>query len=223
MRLIFLGPPGSGKGTYASRMAPQLGIAHIATGDIFREVLATGTMFGKKVPEDLVEKVKIIVTGNLVPDEIVNEIIEERLRQPDCVKGFIFDGYPRTLPQAESLQKTAKIDAVINLQVPDNVIIERLSGRRTCQKCKAIYHIKYLLPKKPGICDKCGSELYQRKDDTPEVIKERLKVYEKQTEPLIKHYTKMGLLANVVCKRADIPPEEMIEKIYKTLRKLGLY
>lgn len=218
-----MGPPGSGKGTYASRIAPQVGIVHIATGDIFREVLASGTMFGRKVPEDLVEKVKTILTGNLVSDEIVDKIIEERLQQSDCVNGFIFDGYPRTLPQAESLEKMAKIDAVINLQVPDEVIIARLSGRRTCKECRAIYHIKYLMPKKPGICDRCGGELYQRKDDTPEVIKERLKVYEKQTEPLIKYYTKNGLLANVVCKRADIPPEEMVEKIYETLRKLGLY
>lgn len=214
MRLIFFGPPGSGKGTYASKISSQLGIAHIATGDIFREAIASKDELGKKVENYL-------KSGKLVPDEIVIEIIKERIKRKDCEKGFIFDGYPRTIAQAKALDEITTIDAVINLKVSEKIIIDRLSGRRICAECGAIYHIKYVLPKKQGVCDRCGGKLYQRKDDTPAVIKERLNVYARQTEPLIKYYKDRKLLIDVECKE-EVKPEDMVKRIYKVLEGLRL-
>jgi adenylate kinase len=213
MRLIIFGPPGSGKGTYALRLEPKLNIVKISTGDIFREAVKQNTPLGKKVSGYLER-------GELVPDDITIEVLKEKIE--GIKNGFILDGYPRTLNQAEALEKITNIDAVINLIVPDSVIIERLSTRRVCKRCGEIYNIKYLKPKVPGVCDKCGGELYQRNDDKPEVIKQRLKTYEKQSKPLIDYYKKRIPFANVGCDRADIPPEVIVEKILKELKKLNL-
>jgi adenylate kinase len=216
MNLIIFGPPGSGKGTYASRLEPTLGIKAIAMGDIFREAIKQGTPLGKKVE-------KYLNSGQLVPDDTVIEVLKERTSRKDCEKGFILDGFPRTIEQAKALAKIAKIDAIINLQVPDWIIIERLSSRRICKNCGAVYNIHFLKPKTEGICDKCGGPLYQRQDDTEKVIKERIKVYEKQTQPLIQYYKGKVPFVNFECKTLDIPPENAVAHILNGLRKIGFY
>ena len=213
MKLVIFGPPGSGKGTYASRLKSKLNIATISTGDIFREAVKQGTELGKKVKEYL-------DSGQLVPDETVIEAVRNRIAKPDCEKGFILDGFPRTVEQAKALETAVKIDAVINLLVSEEIIIERLSNRRTCKNCGEIYNLKTLKPKKEGICDKCGGPLIQRKDDTISVIKERFQVFEIQTRPLIKHYKNKTPLVNIVCNR--LPPENVIEQIIRELKKLDL-
>ena len=192
MNLIFLGPPGSGKGTQAKMLVDKYGIPQISTGDILREAVKEGTPLGK-------EAKKYMDEGKLVPDEVVVGIVRERLKEPDCTKGFILDGFPRTIPQAEALDKTLQemgkgIDHVLSLEVDREELVRRLSGRRTCKKCGAMYHIIFDPPKKEGICDRCGGELYQRDDDKEETIRERLRVYEEQTAPLIEYYRKKGLL-----------------------------
>jgi adenylate kinase len=212
MRLIIFGPPGSGKGTYSSRIAPKLNIPHISTGDIFREIAKSETPLGKEVA-------KYLGKGELVPDKIVIEILKERINKEDCKNGFILDGYPRTIPQAEALEKMVKIDKIINLIVPEDVIIQRLSTRRICKRCGSIFNIKTLPPKKEGICDHCGGELYQREDDKPEVIRERLQVYQKQTEPLLRFYEGKIPIINIECNSPDIPPEIMVNRILDELRK----
>jgi len=195
MIIVLFGPPGAGKGTQAVRISEMLSIPHIATGDIFREAVKKRTELGKKA-EEYMKK------GELVPDEIVNGIVRERISQPDCSNGFILDGYPRTLNQAEALDKmlaemNRKVDLVLNIEASEENIIKRLSNRRVCKKCGAVYHLITNPPKKDGICDKCGGELYQREDDKEEVIRNRLKVYHKQTEPIIKYYEEKGVLVNI--------------------------
>ena len=212
MRLVMLGPPGSGKGTYASRISPKLGVPMISTGDLCREEAAKGTELGKRIK-------KIMDAGGLQPDEVIIKMLKHRLEQPDAKKGFILDGFPRTLEQAKALEGITKIDAVINLVVPDRVIIARLSARRQCRKCGAIYNVLFLKPKKEGICDKCGGELYQRDDDKPEAIKERLKLYEEKTAPLINYYKERGLKIDISCNSVDIPPEVQVDKIMKALKE----
>ena len=212
MKIVMLGPPGAGKGTYASRLTLKLGIPHISTGDMVREEIKKQTDLGRKIRE-------YSDRGALVPDEIIIKLLAERLKKPDCAKGFILDGFPRTINQAEALEKIAKIDLVINLNVPDDVIITRLSNRLICSKCGAIYNLLTLKPKKEGICDECGGKLYQREDDRPEVIKERLNVYRKQTEPLIEYYSKKGLLRNISCNNIMTPPEVMVEKIIEIIKE----
>lgn len=192
MNLIFLGPPGSGKGTQAKMLVDKYGIPQISTGDILREAVKEGTPLGK-------EAKKYMDEGKLVPDEVVVGIVRERLKEPDCTKGFILDGFPRTIPQAEALDKTLQemgkgIDHVLSLEVDREELVRRLSGRRTCKKCGAMYHIIFDPPKKDGVCDRCDGELYQRDDDKEETIRERLRVYEEQTAPLIEYYRKKGLL-----------------------------
>ena len=204
--MILLGPPGAGKGTYASRLTAILGIPHISTGDIVRDEIKAQTELGNAIRE-------YSDKGELVPDETIIKLLAKRLRTPDCERGFILDGFPRTIKQAEALDKISKIDLVINLNVPDDIIITRLSNRLTCKKCGTIYNKLTLKPKKDNICDECGGELYQREDDKPEVIQERLNVYRKKTEPLIEYYKKKNLLKDVSCDDLMTPPEVIVEKI----------
>ena len=191
MNLIFLGAPGAGKGTQAEVVSEHLRIPTISTGNIIREALKSGTEMGLKAKE-------FIESGKLVPDEVVIGIIKDRLVQPDCSDGFILDGFPRTIPQAEALDRMGIIiDRVIDIEVADEVIAQRVSGRRVCPKCGSSYHIDYKKPAVDGICDRCGDALVQRKDDLPETVKERLAVYHEQTEPLKSYYDKCGKLVIV--------------------------
>jgi len=206
MKIIFLGPPGAGKGTYASRLTTTLKLPHISSGDMVRDEIKAQTQLGNLMK-------KYSDKGKLGPDEIMIKILAKRLRKPDCNKGCILDGFPRTIKQAEALEKIVKIDLVINLNVPDDIIITRLSNRLTCKKCGTIYNRLTLKPKKDNICDKCGGELYQREDDKPKVIQERLNVYRKKTEPLIEYYQKKDLLKNVSCNDLMTPPEVIVKKI----------
>jgi len=206
MKIILLGPPGAGKGTYASRLTPTLKLPHISSGNMVRQEIKAQTQLGNLMKE-------YSDKGKLGPDEIMIKILAKRLKKPDCKKGCILDGFPRTIKQAEALEKIMKIDLVINLNVPDQIIITRLSNRLICKKCGTIYNKLTLKPKKDNICDECGGELYQREDDKPEVIQERLNVYRKKTEPLIEYYKKKNLLKNVSCDDLMIPPEVIVEKI----------
>ncbi len=215
MQLVLLGPPGSGKGTYASRLNIRLGVPHISTGDIVRDEIKAGTELGKQIR-------RYSDRGELVPDEIIIEMLQDRLDRPDCAKGFILDGFPRTIPQADALGKIAEIDLVINLNVPDEIIIERLSNRLVCRRCGAIFNTLTLKPKKELVCDECGGELYTRDDDRPEVIKERLNVYRRETAPLIEHYKNKELLKDVYCDDLKTPPEVIVERIISIVNDLGL-
>ncbi len=212
MNLIFLGPPGVGKGTYADMISKILKIPHISTGDIFRDEIKKGTELGKLVKQ-YVEK------GELVPDEIVIEVVRRRLSMEDCKKGFILDGYPRTLKQAIELDKIVKVDLAIHFVAPEEVIIERISGRRICRRCGAIYHIKFMPPKKPGICDRCGGPLYQREDDKPEVVRHRLKVYYERFKPILEYYKNKGILVEV---NAGRKAEEVVKDVLKILKEKGI-
>ena len=191
MNLILLGAPGAGKGTQAEVICEHLHIPAVSTGNMMREALKNGTEMGLRAKSYMEE-------GKLVPDEVVIGIIKDRLQQDDCKGGFILDGFPRTIPQAEALDKMGiVIDKVIDIEVPDEKIVERMSGRRVCESCGASYHLLYKKPEKEGVCGKCGGALVQRKDDHPDTVKERLKVYHEQTEPLKAYYEKQGKLAVV--------------------------
>ncbi|MGI6264122.1 MAG: adenylate kinase [Acutalibacteraceae bacterium] len=188
MKLILLGAPGAGKGTQAEVISEHLHIPTISTGNIIREALKSGTEMGLKAKE-------FIESGKLVPDDVVIGIIQERLEKADCQHGFILDGFPRTIPQAEALDRMGVIiDRVIDIEVEDDVIARRVSGRRVCQGCGASYHVDYKKPAKEGVCDRCGDTLVQRKDDHPDTVKERLQVYHDQTEPLKNYYARQGKL-----------------------------
>lgn len=191
MNLILLGAPGAGKGTHAEILTKQLNIPSVSTGNIIREALKSGTEVGKRAKS-------YADSGRLVPDDIVIEIIKERLAKGDCKNGFILDGFPRTIPQAEALDKMGvKIDKVLNLEVSEDLIMQRLSGRRVCEDCGASYNIFTKKPKVEGKCDLCKGTLVQRKDDEPQTVKERLKVYHEQTQPLVGYYEKQGKLRNI--------------------------
>jgi len=217
MRIVILGPPGSGKGTYSSRLATKLGVPHISTGDIFREEIKNGSELGRSISS-------YVSNGKLVPDDIVNRVMEKRLSREDCKKGFILDGYPRTINQAEFLEKFSKIDVVINLNVPDEVIVRRLSSRLICRKCGAVYNRITLPPKVNGVCDRCGGELYQREDDRPEVIRERIGIYKKEVAPLLEHYRKAGVVFDFFYEPdesgRDASPDSVVEKIIKALKEI---
>jgi len=195
MKIIMLGAPGAGKGTKAKKIAEKYQIPHVSTGDIFRSNIKEGTQLGRKAKEYMDQ-------GALVPDELTIGMLMDRIQQEDCKNGYVLDGFPRTIPQAESLQKAItemgqKIDFAINVDVPDENIISRMSGRRACISCGATYHIVYNPSKVAGICDVCGSELVLRDDDKPETVKKRLAVYHDQTRPLIDYYKEAGVLVNV--------------------------
>jgi len=214
MNIILLGPPGAGKGTQAKTLAKNLGIAHISTGDILRQNVANGTELGKQA-KDYMNK------GLLVPDELVTKMVISRINEPDTKKGFILDGYPRNLKQAEALdkllnEKNIKIDFVIDLVTKEEVIIQRLSGRLACKGCSGNYHITNMPPKKQMICDLCGSELYQRADDKEETIRKRLEVYLKESAPLIEYYQAKKSLQRV---SADEEAGVVLDKIIRLVGK----
>ena len=195
MKIVMLGAPGAGKGTQAKMIASKYQIPHISTGDIFRANIKNGTELGKKAKTYMDQ-------GLLVPDELVCDLVVDRVQQDDCKKGYILDGFPRTIPQAESLDAALSrlgeaVDYAINVEVPDENIVKRMGGRRACVGCGATYHLVYAAPKKEGICDNCGAELILRDDDKPETVQKRLGVYHEQTQPLIDYYTKKGILKEV--------------------------
>lgn len=195
MKIVMLGAPGAGKGTQAKRLAAKYGIPHISTGDIFRANIKNGTELGKKA--------KIYMDqGLLVPDELVVDLVIDRFKEPDCEKGYVLDGFPRTIPQAKALDEAlAKnndgLEHAIDVDVPDENIIRRMSGRRACIGCGATYHVVTIPPKKDGVCDNCGAELVLREDDKPETVEKRLMVYHEQTQPLIDYYQGKGILKSV--------------------------
>ena len=219
MIIIMLGAPGTGKGTVAGLLQEKLGIKQVSTGDIFRKNIKEGTELGK-----LAEK--YISKGNLVPDDVTVKVVEDRLNEPDVESGIILDGFPRTVKQAEELDKILerkgkKVDKVINLTTPDEEIIERIVNRRVCsnQECKAVYNLILNPPKKDGICDKCGSELVTRKDDTEETVRARLKNYFEQTSPLVEYYEKQGvLLTELVSKSINKLGKDVAEEIAEILK-----
>ncbi len=204
MNLIFLGPPGAGKGTLAARVKEAYSIPHISTGDLFRDAIRNETELGKRVKA-------ILDSGDLVPDEVTVEMVRRRLQEKDAQNGFILDGFPRTIGQAESLEDFARIDAVINLIVEKDLLITRLSGRRIAKQSGRVYHIHYNPPKVQGKCDETGEKLIQRPDDKPEAIENRLEVYRTQTEPLIAFYREKNILHDV-----DASPSP--EAVYDSLR-----
>ena len=195
MKIIMLGAPGAGKGTQAKKIAEKYSIPHISTGDIFRANIKNNTELGQKA-KTYMDK------GELVPDELVVDLIMDRFKEADCANGYVLDGFPRTIPQAECLTEAlnklgSKVDYAIDVDVPDENIVKRMGGRRACVGCGATYHLVYAAPKKDGICDVCGGELILRDDDKPETVEKRLHVYHDQTQPLIDYYTKAGILKSV--------------------------
>ena len=212
MKIIMLGAPGAGKGTQAKKIAEKYQIPHISTGDIFRANIKEGTELGMKAKAYMDQ-------GGLVPDELTIGMLMDRIQKDDCKNGYVLDGFPRTIPQAESLtnalnERNQKIDYAVNVDVPDENIINRMSGRRACLSCGATYHIVYNPPKKEGICDVCGQQLVLRDDDKPETVKKRLDVYHDQTQPLIEYYKKAGVLAEV---DGTLDMEEVFQAIVRIL------
>jgi len=210
MRLIFLGAPGAGKGTLATAISKRHELPQISTGDIFREAVKNETELGRKVRG-------IMERGELVPDQLTVELVRERLSRPDVREGYILDGFPRTIPQAEALAGFQTIDRVINFRIDEEVVVRRLSGRRVCRSCGAIYHVDNMPPKRENLCDRCGGELYIRDDDTIEAIRKRLEVYERQTEPLIAYYRERELLRDIDSSRSVEHSQAQIEEILSAL------
>ncbi|MDY6794484.1 MAG: adenylate kinase [Actinomycetota bacterium] len=212
MNMVLLGPPGAGKGTQAERISDLYGIPHISTGDIFRENIKKGTPLGLKAKEYMDK-------GELVPDELVIDIVEDRLSRPDCEKGFILDGFPRTVAQADALKLILSdmgrpLDDVLNIQVPDKTVMDRLTARRTCRSCGTIFHLRFNPPEREGICDACGGALYCRDDDSDETVKARLEEYKAKTQPLIDYYREEGLLRDI---DGDCGMEEVMEAVREVL------
>lgn len=205
-KVLLMGPQGAGKGTVAALLKEKLNLPHISIGDIFRETVKSNSPLGTKLKE-------IMEKGELVPLEITGQMLKERLLQSDCAKGYLLDGYPRNLEQAEVLDEIEKIDKVIVMEIDRQVSLDRLTTRRQCKKCSAIFNIKSMPPKKEGICDACGGELYQREDDKEEAIIKRLEIYEKETAPLVKRYEKIVLKVD-----ASLPIKQVEEIILKALK-----
>ncbi len=215
MRLVLLGAPGAGKGTLAKDLVNHLNIPHISTGDMFREAVAAGTELGRKVQS-------IIQSGALVPDEIVNQVVEERLKKDDCRSGFIFDGYPRTVPQAVALDEilskiSAKLDAVISLEISEEVVVKRLTNRRVCPKCSRIYNMISMPPKNDELCDDCQVKVVVRDDDREEVVRRRYRLYHELTEPLVDYYRKKGILIQV---NSEVDHQDLVKKVLDRLEKV---
>ncbi len=189
-KVVFLGAPGTGKGTQAKKLSAKYGLPHISTGDILRNAVKSGTALGLKAKA-------IMERGDLVPDDVMMGIIKERLAEPDCVKGFLLDGFPRTIVQAEAFDRLLSVNCAIQLDVPDDVLVKRLVLRRTCPSCGAMYHLEFHPPKVDTLCDKCGVTLVQREDDREDVVKSRLRVYVEKTEPLVGYYREKGVLYSV--------------------------
>lgn len=206
MKLIFLGPPGAGKGTQAARFAARYGIAHISTGDMLRAELRAGTPLGQQAQG-------YMNRGELVPDEVILGMVQSRIGQADCANGFLFDGFPRTVAQADALAALCAVDRVVNIDVPQERLVARISGRRMCPDCGAAYHVT---THPDGRCDKCGGALYQREDDREETVRNRLRVYEEQTQPLIEYYAARGLLVTV---NGDESIERVTEAIAQAVER----
>jgi adenylate kinase len=216
MEFIMLGPPGSGKGTCASKLESILNIPAISTGDLFREIMKDHTKMARRIE-------KYLNQGCLVPDETVMQIMRKRLRKLDCKKGFILDGFPRTIKQARALEKIVNIDAIISLSVPEEIIVERLSSRLICKDCGEIYSLKIMKNCETNlICEKCGGSLIRRKDDMPQVIKERIQIYSNQTKPLEEYYRTRIPIVNLECNNVETTPEDLTKQILAELKKLGL-
>ncbi len=204
---VFLGPQGSGKGTVIGKIKDKFGVPHISTGDMFREALKEGTEFGRKAQE-------YMNRGDLVPDDVTCGMVKERIARPDCENGFMLDGFPRNLKQAQALSGITTIHTAVLIDVPEEVSLERLSGRRQCRECGAIFHLKFVPPKVDGVCDKCGGQLYQRDDDKPEAIKERLAIYREETMPVVSYYEDAGVLLKVDGSAApDDVAKEILDKL----------
>ena len=206
--VVFLGPQGSGKGTVIGKIKDQYEVPHISTGDMFREALKEGTEFGKKAQQ-------YMNRGELVPDDVTCGMVQERIARGDCANGFMLDGFPRNLSQAEALSKITSIDSTVLIDVPEEVSLERLSGRRQCRDCSTIFHLIFVPPKQDGVCDKCGGELYQRDHDKPEAIKERLAIYHSETMPIVDYYKTAGVLVTV---DGSGTPDDVVARV---LEKLG--
>ncbi len=216
MRVVLVGAPGSGKGTQAKFLAKHFGIPQISTGDIFRANITASTELGRRAKH-------YMDAGDLVPDEVTIAIVRARLAEADAVPGFLLDGFPRTVPQAEALQHILHeleipLDAVLELQIDDDEVVRRLSGRRTCRKCGHIWHVEFDPPTTPGLCDVCGSELFQRDDDLPDTVRRRLEVYAEQTEPLVGFYAAAGLLRTIA---AHGPVDDITERAIEALESAG--
>lgn len=216
MIVVLMGPPGAGKGTQAANLADRLGLVHVASGDLFREALDEGTPLGLQAKA-------YMERGELVPDDIVVTMVLERISRPDCAPGVVLDGFPRTLPQAKALDAALAsqgrpVDVALNLQVPEEVVLKRLTGRRICRDCQTPYHVVFNPPAREGVCDRCGGPLYQREDDQEETVRHRLEVYREQTAPLISYYRQRGLLREV-----DGTGEVVVvtERLVRALEEVG--
>jgi adenylate kinase len=214
MNIVMLGSPGVGKGTYAKILSDKYNVPRISVGDLFREAIRDETELGKKI-RDYVSR------GDLVPDEMVIELVKERLQKDDCKNGFFLDGFPRTIAQAEAMEKFKRIDKIFNFVASDRVVMSRLGGRRTCRECGAIYHVENIPSKVEGICDRCGGGLYQRSDETPQAIKNRLRVYREKTKPVIDYFREKDLIADVDANYRFEEVDKVISQCERHLQNLS--